>query len=45
MVLTTFEDSFGDFAWKAYNDSFEMALIGNNVKAISNPFHRKACTF
>ena len=30
--------SFGDFTWKAYNDSSEMALIGNNVKAISNPF-------
>ena len=30
--------SFGDFTWKAYNDSYEMALIGNNVEAISNPF-------
>ena len=30
--------SFGDFEWKNYNNSFELALVGNKVRAISNPF-------
>ena len=30
--------SFGDFEWSNYNDSFELALIGNKVRALRNPF-------
>ena len=30
--------SFGDFSWNNYNKSFELALIGNKVRAIRNPF-------
>ena len=30
--------SFGDFSWSNYNNSFEIALIGNKVKALRNPF-------
>jgi len=30
--------SFGDFSWNNYNDSFELALIGNKVRALRNPF-------
>ena len=30
--------SFGDFSWSNYNDSFELALIGNKVRALRNPF-------
>lgn len=30
--------SFGDFSWKTYNDSLDLALIGNNVRTIHNPF-------
>ena len=30
--------SFGDFKWSTYNTSFELALIGKNVRAIRNPF-------
>ena len=32
------DPSFGDFEWNNYNDSFELALIGNKVRAIRNPF-------
>jgi para-nitrobenzyl esterase len=32
------DPSFGDFSWSNYNDSFELALIGNKVRAIRNPF-------
>ena len=34
----TDDPSFGDFSWSNYNDSFELALIGNKVRAIRNPF-------
>ena len=34
----TSDPSFGDFSWSNYNDSFELALIGNNVRALRNPF-------
>ena len=34
----TSNPSFGDFSWKNYNDSHELALIGNKVRAIRNPF-------
>ena len=34
----TDDPSFGDFAWSNYNDSFELALIGNKVRALRNPF-------
>ena len=30
--------SSGDFSWNNYNDSFELALIGNKVRALRNPF-------
>ena len=32
------DPSFGDFSWSNYNDLFELALIGNKVKALRNPF-------
>ena len=32
------DPSFGDFSWSNYNDSFELALIGNKVRALRNPF-------
>ena len=32
------DPSFGDFDWSNYNDSFELALIGDNVRALRNPF-------
>tara|TARA_B100001093_G_scaffold219948_1_gene210917 strand:+ start:1052 stop:2545 length:1494 start_codon:yes stop_codon:yes gene_type:complete len=32
------DPSFGDFTWNNYNDSFELALIGNKVRALRNPF-------
>ncbi len=32
------DPSFGDFSWSNYNDSFELALIGNKVRSIRNPF-------
>ena len=32
------DPSFGDFAWSTYNTSFELALIGKNIRAIRNPF-------
>ena len=34
----TDDPSFGDFSWSNYNDSFELALIGNKVRALRNPF-------
>ena len=34
----TSNPSFGDFSWKNYNDSHELALIGNKVRALRNPF-------
>ena len=34
----TADPSFGDFEWNNYNDSFELALIGNKVRALKNPF-------
>ena len=34
----TGDPSFGDFSWNNYNDSFELALIGNKVRALRNPF-------
>jgi para-nitrobenzyl esterase len=34
----TGDPSFGDFEWNNYNDSFELALIGNKVRALRNPF-------
>ena len=34
----TSDPSFGDFSWNNYNDSFELALIGNKVRALRNPF-------
>ena len=34
----TDDPSFGDFSWNNYNDSFELALIGNKVRALRNPF-------
>ena len=34
----TTDPSFGDFSWSNYNDSFELALIGNKVRALRNPF-------
>ena len=34
----TNDPSFGNFSWNNYNDSFELALIGNKVRAIRNPF-------
>ena len=32
------DPSFGDFSWKNYNESFELALIGKKVRALRNPF-------
>ena len=32
------DPSFEDFAWSTYNTSFELALIGKNIRAIRNPF-------
>ena len=32
------DPSFGGFQWNNYNDSLELALIGNKVRAIRNPF-------
>ena len=32
----TDDPSFGDFAWNTYNNSFELALIGEKIRAISN---------
>ena len=37
----TTDPSFGDFSWNNYNDSFELALIGNKVKALRNPFLKR----
>ncbi len=37
----TSDPSFGDFTWSNYNKSFELALIGNKVKAIRNPFLKR----
>ncbi len=34
----TNDPSFGNFSWNNYNDSFELALIGNKVRALRNPF-------
>ena len=34
----TADPSFGNFSWSNYNDSFELALIGNKVRALRNPF-------
>ena len=34
----TSDPSFGDFSWNNYNNSFELALIGNKVRALRNPF-------
>ena len=34
----TTDPSFGDFSWSNYNDSFELALVGNKVRALRNPF-------
>ena len=34
----TNDPSFGDFVWNNYNNAFELALIGNKVRAIRNPF-------
>ena len=34
----TTDPSFGDFLWNNYNDAFELALIGNKVRALRNPF-------
>ena len=34
----TTDPSFGDFLWNNYNDSFELAVIGNKVRALRNPF-------
>jgi len=34
----TNDPSFGDFSWNNYNDAFELALIGNKVRALRNPF-------
>ena len=34
----TSNPSFGDFSWSNYNESFELALIGKDVRAIRNPF-------
>ena len=34
----TSDPSFGNFSWNNYNDSFELALIGNKVRALRNPF-------
>jgi len=34
----TSDPSFEDFSWNNYNDSFELALIGNKVRALRNPF-------
>jgi para-nitrobenzyl esterase len=34
----TNDPSFGDFSWNIYNDSFKLALIGNKVKSLRNPF-------
>ena len=30
----TDDPSFGDFSWSNYNDLFELALIGNKVRAL-----------
>jgi len=35
------DPSFGDFTWSNYNDSFELALIGNKVRALRNPFLKR----
>ena len=32
------DPSFGDFTWNTYNNSLELALIGNNIRSIRNPF-------
>ena len=34
----TGDPSFEDFAWRNYNDEFEIALIGKKVRALINPF-------
>ena len=34
----TTNPSFGDFTWNTYNNSLELALIGNNIRSIRNPF-------
>ena len=34
----TDDPSFGDFSWSNYNNAFELALIGNKVRALRNPF-------
>lgn len=33
----TGDPSFGNFNWNTYNNSFELALIGNNLEVIRNP--------
>jgi len=30
--------SFGDFSWDYYNNNFDLALVGKDVKSIKNPF-------
>ena len=32
------DPSFGDFSWNNYNNSFDIALIGNKIRALRNPF-------
>ena len=34
----TGDPGFGNFSWNNYNDTFELALIGNRVRALKNPF-------
>jgi len=34
----TNDPSFGDFSWNNYNDAFKLALIGNKVRTLRNPF-------
>ena len=34
----TNDPSFGDFAWKNYNNAFEIALVGKKVRTLTNPF-------
>ena len=34
----TSDPSFGNFVWKNYNNSFEIALIGKKVRTLTNPF-------
>ena len=32
------DPSFGDFTWNPYNNSFELALIGTDIRNLRNPF-------